>query len=47
MSPVVINTSMVATDTIDYVVIDSTGLTSTSTRIIIVEAAPKSVASRF
>jgi hypothetical protein len=38
MSPVVIKTSEAATDTIDYVATDQDGLTSTSTRIVIVEA---------
>jgi hypothetical protein len=51
MSPVQVDTSTAATDTIDYVVTDSTGLTSTSTRSVIVEApiappsAPGSTAS--
>jgi hypothetical protein len=39
MNPVVIDTSSVATDTIDYVVTDSQGLMSTSTRTVIVEPA--------
>ncbi|MDR3489299.1 MAG: hypothetical protein P4M05_30925 [Bradyrhizobium sp.] len=39
MSPIVLDTSAAATDTIDYVVTDSTGLTSTSTRTVIVQAA--------
>jgi hypothetical protein len=39
MSPVQIDTSAAATDTIDYVATDQSGLTSTSTRIIIIEAA--------
>jgi hypothetical protein len=39
MSPVQIDTSTVATDTIDYVATDSAGLTSTSTRTVIIEAA--------
>ena len=38
MSPIVIETSEVATDTIDYAVTDSAGLTATSTRIVIIEA---------
>jgi trimeric autotransporter adhesin len=38
MSPVEIDTSQAATDTIDYVVADQKGLTSTSTRTIIIEA---------
>jgi hypothetical protein len=37
---IVIDTSSVATDTIDYVVTDSPGLTSTSTRTATIEAAP-------
>jgi lysophospholipase L1-like esterase len=39
MSPVQIDTTQVATDTIDYVVTDQNGLTSTSTRTVIIEAA--------
>jgi hypothetical protein len=35
----VIDTSEVATDTIDYVATDPTGLTSISTRTVITEAA--------
>jgi hypothetical protein len=42
MSPVLIDTSIAATDTIDYVVTDQSGLTSTSTRTVIVEAAAQS-----
>ena len=38
-SPIVIDTSAAATDTIDYVVTDQNGLTSTSTRTVIVEPA--------
>lgn len=38
-SNVVINTSAVATDTIDYVVTDQNGLTATSTRTVIIRAA--------
>ena len=38
MSPVQIDTSTAATDTIDYVATDQNGLTSTSTRTVIVEA---------
>ena len=37
-SNIVIDTSQVATDTIDYVVTDQSGLTSTSTRTVIVSA---------
>jgi hypothetical protein len=39
MNPVQIDTSTVATDTIDYVATDSTGLTSTSTRTVIIQPA--------
>jgi hypothetical protein len=42
MNPLQIDTSQVATDTIAYVVTDSQGLTSTSTRIVIVEAPASS-----
>jgi Chaperone of endosialidase/Domain of unknown function (DUF5011) len=38
MSPVEIDTSEAATDTIDYVATDQNGLTSTSTRTVIIEA---------
>jgi hypothetical protein len=38
MSPVQIDTSAAATDTIDYVATDQNGLTSTSTRTVIIEA---------
>ena len=38
MSPVQIDTSTAATDTIDYVATDQNGLISTSTRTVIVEA---------
>ncbi len=38
MSPVQIDTSAAATDTIDYVATDQSGLTSTSTRTVIIEA---------
>jgi len=38
MSPVQIDTSSAATDTIDYVVADQNGLTSTTTRTVIIEA---------
>jgi hypothetical protein len=41
-SNIVIDTSTVATDTIDYVATDQTGLTSTSTRTVIVETAQTS-----
>ncbi len=39
VSNIVIETSQVATDTIDYVATDNAGLTATSTRTVIVEAA--------
>ena len=39
VSTIMIDTSAVATDTIDYVVTDQNGLTSTSTRTVIVEPA--------
>jgi hypothetical protein len=39
MNPVQLDTSTAATDTIDYVVTDSGGFTSTSTRTVIIEAA--------
>jgi hypothetical protein len=39
VSNIAIDTSAVATDTIDYVVTDSQGLTSTSTRTVIVQPA--------
>ena len=38
MSPVQIDTSTAATDTIDYVATDQNGLTSTTTRTVIIEA---------
>ena len=40
MNPVQIDTSAAATDTIDYVVTDQNGLTSTSTRTVIIQALP-------
>jgi hypothetical protein len=39
VSNIVLDTSAEATDTIDYVAADQTGLTSTSTRTIIIEPA--------
>jgi hypothetical protein len=42
-SPMQIDTSTTATDTIDYVVTDSQGLTSTSTRTVLIEASPSIV----
>jgi hypothetical protein len=38
-SPVQLDTTQAATDTINYVATDSEGLTSTSTRTVIVQAA--------
>jgi hypothetical protein len=38
VSNIVIDTSAVATDTIDYVAADNAGNTSTSTRTVIIEA---------
>jgi hypothetical protein len=35
----VLDTSSAATDTIDYVATDSAGLTATSTRTVLIEAA--------
>jgi hypothetical protein len=43
VSTIVIDTSAVATDTIDYVATDSAGLTATSTRTVIIEPAPSIV----
>jgi Domain of unknown function (DUF5011) len=43
MNPVQLDTSTVATDTIDYVTTDNAGQTSTSTRMVIIEAAPSIV----
>jgi hypothetical protein len=40
VSNIVIDTSTAATDTIDYVATDQSGLTSTSTRTVIIQAAP-------
>ena len=42
---IVIDTSQVATDTIDYVVTDQSGLTSTSTRTVIIEPATSTTPS--
>jgi hypothetical protein len=39
MNPVQLDTTQAATDTIDYVATDQTGLTSTSTRTVIIQAA--------
>jgi hypothetical protein len=40
VSDIVLDTSEAPTDTIDYVATDPTGLTATSTRTVIVDAAP-------
>jgi hypothetical protein len=45
VSNIDIDTSQVATDTIDYVATDSDGLTATSTRTVLIEAAVSSAAS--
>ena len=42
VSNIVIDTTQVATDTIDYVATDTWGNTSTSTRTVIIEAATSS-----
>jgi hypothetical protein len=43
VSNIIIDTSQVATDTIDYVATDTWGNTATSTRTVIIEAATSSV----
>ena len=43
VSNIAIDTSQVATDTIDYVATDSDGLTSTSTRTVVIEPSPSIV----
>jgi hypothetical protein len=43
VSNIVIDTTQVATDTIDYVATDTWGNTATSTRTVIVEASPSIV----
>jgi hypothetical protein len=40
VSNIVLDTTAAATDTIDYVATDSAGLTSTSTRTVLIESAP-------
>jgi Domain of unknown function (DUF5011) len=45
VSNIIIDTSTVATDTIDYVATDGAGLTSTSTRQVIIQAANDNQAS--
>jgi hypothetical protein len=44
VSNIAIDTSQVATDTIDYVAIDENGLTATSTRTVLIEATASSSA---
>ena len=46
MSPIEIDTSTAATDTIDYVVTDQTGLTATSTRSVVIEPAKSTTTSQ-
>jgi hypothetical protein len=43
MSPIQLDTTEAATDTIAYVVTDTTGLTATSTRTVIIDPAPSIV----
>ena len=43
VSNIIIDTTQVATDTIDYVATDTWGNTATSTRTVIIEAAPSIV----
>jgi hypothetical protein len=45
-SNIVVDTSQAATDTIDYVATDQSGLTSTSTRTVIIEAPSNSDSSQ-
>jgi uncharacterized protein (UPF0261 family) len=45
VSNIVLDTTKAATDTIDYVVADQSGLTSTSTRTVLIQAAPSIVPS--
>ena len=45
VSDIVLDTSTTATDTIDYVATDQNGLTSTSTRTVIIQAANDNQAS--
>ena len=45
VSNIVIDTSQVATDTIDYVATDTAGLTATSTRTVLIEALASSAAA--
>jgi hypothetical protein len=43
VSNILIDTSAVATDTIDYVATDTWGNTATSTRTVVIEASPSIV----
>jgi hypothetical protein len=43
VSNIILDTNQVATDPIDYVATDSAGLTSTSTRTVIIQAVPSIV----
>jgi hypothetical protein len=43
VSSIAIDTSQVATDTVQYVATDTNGLTATSTRTVIIEASPSIV----
>ena len=45
MNPVQLDTSAVATDTIDYVATDQNGLTSTGTRTVIIQATDNQASS--
>jgi hypothetical protein len=43
MNPIVIDTTQAATNTIQYVATDQSGLAATSTRMVVIEAAPSIV----
>jgi hypothetical protein len=45
VSNIVIDTSAIATDTIDYVATDTYGTTATSTRTVLIEAASSAASS--
>jgi hypothetical protein len=45
MNPIQLNTTQAATDTIQYVVTDQSGLSSTTTRTVIIQAANDNQAS--
>ena len=47
MNQVLIDTTQVTTDTIDYVATDQSGLTSTSTRTVVIEAQATSSAQKY